>query len=36
MIEERISPKSIRIAEVGSIISCHAGLGVFGLYFRHK
>ncbi len=36
MIEERISPKSIRVAEVGSIISCHAGLGVFGLYFRHK
>lgn len=36
MIEERISPKSIRVAEVGPIISCHAGLGVFGLYFRHK
>ena len=36
MIEERISPKSIRVAEVGPIITCHAGLGVFGLYFRHK
>ncbi len=36
MIEEKISPKSIRIAEVGPIITCHAGPGVFGLYFKHK
>jgi len=36
MVEERISPKSIRMAEVGPIITCHAGVGVFGVYFRHK
>ncbi|MBO4941648.1 MAG: DegV family protein [Clostridia bacterium] len=36
MLEERISPKSVSIAEVGPIITCHAGLGVFGLYFKHK
>ncbi len=36
MIAERISPKEIFVSEVGPIISCHAGLGVFGLYFRHK
>lgn len=36
MIEDRISPKSIRVAEVGPIITCHAGVGVFGLYFKHK
>lgn len=36
MIAERLSPKEIFVSEVGPIISCHAGLGVFGLYFRHK
>lgn len=36
MIEERISPKAIRTAEVGPIVTCHAGPGVFGLYFKHK
>lgn len=36
MIEERISPKAIRTVEVGPIVTCHAGPGVFGLYFKHK
>lgn len=36
MIEERIGAKSFRMAEVGPIITCHAGVGVFGLYFKHK
>ncbi len=36
MIKERISPKEIVISDVGPIITCHAGVGVFGVYFRHK
>ena len=36
MIEERVSPKEVRIAEVGPVITCHAGVGVFGVYFKHK
>ena len=36
MIEERVSPKEIKISEVGPVITCHAGVGVFGVYFKHK
>ena len=36
MIEERLGTKNFRVAEVGPIITCHAGVGVFGVYFRHK
>ncbi|MBO5955379.1 MAG: DegV family EDD domain-containing protein, partial [Clostridia bacterium] len=36
MVEERIGAKKIKIAEVGPIITCHAGVGVFGIYFKHK
>ncbi len=36
MIEERINAKNFKEAEVGPIITCHAGVGVFGVYFRHK
>ena len=28
--------KNIEKGKVGPIITCHAGVGVFGLYFRHK
>ncbi len=36
MIAERVAPKEIRTVEVGPVITCHAGVGVFGVYFRHK
>ncbi len=36
MIEERIHPAKIVFCEVGPVITCHAGPGVFGVYFRHK
>lgn len=36
MIEERISPKKVVVSEVGPVITCHAGVGVFGVYFKHK
>ena len=36
MIAERIGATNFRNVEVGPIITCHAGVGVFGVYFRHK
>lgn len=36
MIENRIGEGRTYIREVGPIITCHAGVGVFGLYFEHK
>jgi len=36
MIAERLGTDKFRLAEVGPIITCHAGVGVFGVYFRHK
>ncbi len=36
MIKSKVNPKEIIIGKVGPIITCHAGLGVFGLYFKHK
>lgn len=36
MVEEKVSPKKISIHKVGPIITSHAGLGVVGIYFRHK
>lgn len=36
MVKERINPKAIERIKVGPIISCHAGIGVFGIYFKHK
>ncbi len=36
MLKTRINPKAIEIAKVGPIITCHAGVGVFGIYFKHK
>ena len=36
LIEERIGAGRTYIREVGPIITCHAGVGVFGLYFEHK
>ncbi len=36
MIKQKVNPKEIKIGKVGPIITCHAGVGVFGLYFKHK
>lgn len=36
MIAQRLGTDKFRMAEVGPIITCHAGVGVFGLYFKHK
>jgi len=36
MIEERLETTNFINKEVGPIITCHAGVGVFGVYFRHK
>lgn len=36
MIKNKINPKEIKIEKVGPIITCHAGVGVFGIYFKHK
>lgn len=36
MIKNKVNPKNVEIGKVGPIITCHAGLGVFGFYFKHK
>ena len=36
MIAERLGTSNFKTAEVGPIITCHAGVGVFGVYFKHK
>ncbi len=36
MIKTKINPKNVEIGKVGPIITCHAGVGVFGIYFKHK
>ena len=35
-LEKKINPKKISRHKVGPIITCHAGLGVMGIYFKHK
>ena len=36
MIKTKINPKAVEMGKVGPIIACHAGVGVFGIYFKHK
>lgn len=36
MLEERVHPKNITVTKIGPIITAHAGLGLVGLYFKHK
>ena len=36
MIRNKINPKEVVIGKVGPIITCHAGVGVFGIYYKHK
>ena len=35
-IKTKINPKAVEMGKVGPIITCHAGVGVFGIYFKHK
>ncbi len=36
LIKERINPKAIEYAKIGPVITTHAGVGVLGVYFKHK
>ncbi len=36
MIKTKVNPKAVEFGKVGPIITCHAGVGVFGIYFKHK
>lgn len=36
MLEENLHPKTVSLMEIGPIIASHAGLGLVGIYFRHK
>ena len=36
MVEDKVHPNKVSLMEVGPIISSHAGLGVVGIYFKHK
>ena len=36
MIEKKVMPKEIKSYPVGPVITTHAGLGVVGIYFKHK
>ena len=35
-VKAKVNPKAIEFTKVGPIITCHAGVGVFGIYFKHK
>lgn len=35
-IEEKVNPKEIKVMNIGPIITSHAGLGLVGLFFKHK
>lgn len=36
MLEKKVMPKEIKRYPVGPVITTHAGLGVVGIYFKHK
>ncbi|MEG1880512.1 MAG: DegV family protein, partial [Oscillospiraceae bacterium] len=36
MIEDKVHPAKISTGNVGPVITSHAGLGVIGVYFKHK
>ncbi|MBQ2614426.1 MAG: DegV family protein [Clostridia bacterium] len=36
MLTERVNPNAISVMDVGPIITSHAGLGVIGIFFKHK
>lgn len=36
LVEDRLGEGRAYIREIGPVIACHAGTGVFGVYFEHK
>lgn len=36
MLEEKLHPGKITVVKIGPIITSHAGLGLVGIYFKHK
>ncbi|MCI5893325.1 MAG: DegV family protein [Clostridiales bacterium] len=36
MLREKINPKGIKYSKIGPVITAHAGLGLVGIYFKHK
>lgn len=36
MLLEKVNPKEIHIRKIGPIITSHAGLGLVGIFFKHK
>lgn len=36
LLEKKLNPKKISVYPVGPVITCHTGLGVMGIYFKHK
>ena len=36
MLEETVQPATITVQEIGPIITSHAGLGLVGIFFKHK
>ncbi len=36
MVEERFNPDKIYVGHIGPIITSHAGVGLMGIYFKHK
>ena len=36
LIRERVKPKKITYYKIGPVITAHAGMGLVGIYFKHK
>lgn len=36
MLRERINPKGFKHCKIGPVITAHAGIGLVGVYFKHK
>ena len=36
MVAEKVHPAKITVVKIGPIITSHAGLGLIGIYFKHK
>lgn len=36
LLHERVNPKKINYCKIGPVITAHAGLGLIGVYFKHK
>ncbi len=36
MLREKLNPKGFKYCKIGPVITAHAGLGLVGIYFKHK